>query len=221
VAAVDLAVGKDGRLADPPAVIALPASAEVVEPPADLQAVQLEIKDLDQRIADARYQNDKAVYTASGEPEPMPGRVDAYRFITFYLDSGTANFEDFFMKVVDPIWLQGNDPAAAAPAPGQPGRPQAAVLAGAAPGHLRQPGPACQAPSRRATGAEGAPRTELQQRLRTHPAARPVRPTHHHQLYRAGRGDPQGAGRPPELVPHAEAIAGFLARYYGVDTMPA
>ena len=42
----------------------------------------------------------------NGQPKLVTGRVDAYRFMTFYLDSSTENFEDLFSKIVDPIWLQ-------------------------------------------------------------------------------------------------------------------
>ncbi|MGB1015986.1 MAG: hypothetical protein ACPG4T_17755, partial [Nannocystaceae bacterium] len=45
----------------------------------------------------------------------FPGKVDAYRFMTFYLDAAKENFEDLFGKVVDPIWLAQSDaPNAAA-----------------------------------------------------------------------------------------------------------
>ena len=36
------------------------------------------------------------------------GQVDAYRFNTFYLEPDSDNFDDFFGKIVDPIWLAGN-----------------------------------------------------------------------------------------------------------------
>ncbi len=55
------------------------------------------------------------VYDAQGNPIKQPGKVDAYRFMTFYLEPTTENFEDFFGKVVDPIWLeQSSDPNAIA-----------------------------------------------------------------------------------------------------------
>lgn len=55
------------------------------------------------------------VYDANGNPIKQPGKVDAYRFMTFYLEPTTENFEDFFGKVVDPIWLeQSSDPNAIA-----------------------------------------------------------------------------------------------------------
>ncbi|WP_329028284.1 LamG domain-containing protein [Streptomyces sp. NBC_00690] len=62
-------------------------------------------------------------YDANGDPEydeetgaaiEVPGRVDAYRFMTFYLDTDTQNFEDFYGKVVDPLWLGGDSPHATA-----------------------------------------------------------------------------------------------------------
>merc|ERR1711892_1342174 len=48
-------------------------------------------------------------------PVLRPGKVDAYRFMTFYLEPTKDNFEDFFQKVVDPIWIdQSTDPEALA-----------------------------------------------------------------------------------------------------------
>ena len=62
-----------------------------------------------------RYnEQSEPVFHDDGTPEEVPGRVDAYRFMTFYLDGDTANFEDFYGKVVDPQWLAGNDPNAKA-----------------------------------------------------------------------------------------------------------
>jgi len=50
--------------------------------------------------------------------EDVPGKVDAYRFMSFYLSPDTQNFDDFFDKVkgiVDPAWLDlSDDPQAAA-----------------------------------------------------------------------------------------------------------
>ncbi|MGW4805241.1 LamG-like jellyroll fold domain-containing protein [Kitasatospora sp. NPDC004272] len=53
------------------------------------------------------------VFDAKNRPVLTPGRVDAYRFMTFYLDTSSDNFEDFFGKVVDPEWLDtGTSPHA-------------------------------------------------------------------------------------------------------------
>ncbi|WP_433343361.1 LamG domain-containing protein [Micromonospora sp. CA-111912] len=62
-----------------------------------------------------RYQGGETpVYDpATNQPVTVPGRVDAYRFMTFYLDVTKDNFEDFFGKVVDPIWLATSPQAAA------------------------------------------------------------------------------------------------------------
>ncbi|NNJ05088.1 LamG domain-containing protein [Streptomyces sp. PKU-MA01144] len=46
-------------------------------------------------------------------PVLVPGRVDAYRFMSFYLDTSTDNFEDFYGKVVDPEWLERGTDAGA------------------------------------------------------------------------------------------------------------
>lgn len=49
------------------------------------------------------------------QPKKQPGKVDAYRFMTFYLEPKTNHFDEFFNRIVDPIWLsQGNDPNAIA-----------------------------------------------------------------------------------------------------------
>ena len=49
------------------------------------------------------------------KPQRQPGRVDAYRFMSFLLEPKSDHFETFFNKVVDPIWLeQSDEPNAAA-----------------------------------------------------------------------------------------------------------
>ncbi|MFI1584498.1 LamG-like jellyroll fold domain-containing protein [Embleya sp. NPDC020630] len=60
-----------------------------------------------------KQENGKPVFDIDGKPVLVPGRVDAYRFITFYLDSSADNFEDFYGKVVDPDWLDRDTGAAA------------------------------------------------------------------------------------------------------------
>jgi hypothetical protein len=55
-----------------------------------------------------------AVYDpVTNQPVTVPGRVDAYRFMTFYLDVTKDNFEDFYGKIVDPLWLATSPQAAA------------------------------------------------------------------------------------------------------------
>ncbi|GAB4567704.1 MAG: hypothetical protein Tsb0020_20460 [Haliangiales bacterium] len=45
--------------------------------------------------------------TADGSS--WPGKVDAYRFMSFYLNADERNFQELFNKVVDPIWLAESD----------------------------------------------------------------------------------------------------------------
>jgi hypothetical protein len=54
------------------------------------------------------------VYDSEGNPVIVPGKVDAYRFMTFYLEPTNENFDTFFSTIVDPIWLAGNHPNALA-----------------------------------------------------------------------------------------------------------
>mgnify|MGYP006267434473 CR=1 FL=1 len=53
-----------------------------------------------------KYLDGEPVYDAEGKPELQPGKVDAYRFMTFYMEPDVQNFDMFVNKVVDPIWLQ-------------------------------------------------------------------------------------------------------------------
>ena len=53
-------------------------------------------------------------YDELGTPTKIPGKVDAYRFMTFYLRPDKEHFEDFKNKVVDLEWLSSNDPNAIA-----------------------------------------------------------------------------------------------------------
>jgi hypothetical protein len=54
----------------------------------------------------------------------VPGeKVDRYRFMSFYLEGSTQNFQDFFTYVVDPEWLASNDEEARALRQTQSGKP--------------------------------------------------------------------------------------------------
>lgn len=58
---------------------------------------------------------DTAKDPKKAKPQLMPGRVDAYRFMTFYLEPDSDQFELFFNRVVDPIWLaESDEPSAVA-----------------------------------------------------------------------------------------------------------
>ncbi|MFB2920457.1 LamG-like jellyroll fold domain-containing protein [Aerosakkonema funiforme] len=57
----------------------------------------------------------------------LPGeKVDRYRFMSFYLEGSTQNFQDFFNYVVDPEWLRSNDEEARALRQAQAGKPNKA-----------------------------------------------------------------------------------------------
>ncbi|WYM03310.2 MAG: LamG-like jellyroll fold domain-containing protein [Gloeotrichia echinulata CP02] len=57
----------------------------------------------------------------------LPGeKVDRYRFMSFYLEGSTQNFQDFFNYVVDPEWLASNGEEARALRQAQAGKPNKA-----------------------------------------------------------------------------------------------
>ncbi|MFY2560423.1 LamG-like jellyroll fold domain-containing protein [Corallococcus terminator] len=61
------------------------------------------------------YGDKGPVYDNHNQPVLVPGKVDAYRFMSFYLDTDRRNFDDLFGKVIDPIWLeQSSEPNALA-----------------------------------------------------------------------------------------------------------
>ncbi|HEY1279984.1 MAG TPA: hypothetical protein VGF22_09960, partial [Acidimicrobiales bacterium] len=58
---------------------------------------------------------DISLVDGTGTRKLQAGKVDAYRYMTFYLSPKPDHHDVFFNQVVDPIWLaQSNDPAAAA-----------------------------------------------------------------------------------------------------------
>ncbi|VXD10616.1 hypothetical protein, Concanavalin A-like lectin/glucanases superfamily motives [Planktothrix serta PCC 8927] len=63
--------------------------------------VELEVPDNIQKYVDS-----KPIYDQNGKPVLQAGKVDAYRFMTFYLEPSVQNFDTFVNKVVDPIWLE-------------------------------------------------------------------------------------------------------------------
>ncbi len=54
-----------------------------------------------------KWEGDPEGQEGSYTAEPCPGKVDAYRFMTFYLAPKPGNFDKFFDEVVDPEWLNG------------------------------------------------------------------------------------------------------------------
>ncbi|GLF99601.1 LamG domain-containing protein [Streptomyces yaizuensis] len=61
-----------------------------------------------------KYKADGTPEYVNGKPVLVPGKVDAYRFMTFYLGQDTAHFDDFYRKVIDPTWLANSNDANAA-----------------------------------------------------------------------------------------------------------
>ncbi|MFE7131708.1 LamG-like jellyroll fold domain-containing protein [Streptomyces sp. NPDC057638] len=58
-----------------------------------------------------KYQADGTPAYVNGKPVLVPGKVDAYRFMTFYLAQDTTHFDDFYNKVIDPTWLANSNDA--------------------------------------------------------------------------------------------------------------
>ncbi|MFI6585694.1 hypothetical protein [Embleya sp. NPDC050493] len=165
-----------------------------------------------------RRDNGKPVYDAAGKPVLIPGKVDAYRFLTFYLGENSANFDDFYHKVVDPLWLANSD------------APDATALRQARQSTAKPP---CWRILHRVTFLSrvlpavpppGAPPLEKAMRAenidsnyelirRLEPYVRTAT-TSASDLAAATRG--ALAADLPELVPHAGEIIEYLAQYYGV-----
>ncbi|MFJ9614004.1 LamG-like jellyroll fold domain-containing protein [Streptomyces noursei] len=161
----------------------------------------------------------KPVYDGDGNPVNAPGKVDAYRFLSFYLGEDTEHFDTFFHKVVDPKWLANTTD------------PNAAALRQARQSDRKPP---CWRVMHRVTFVSrllppvppaGAPPLER--------TMRELDVESNYELIR--RLDPYvkaaATGRDelaeavctalsahlPELLPHAEEVTGFLAQYYGVE----
>ena len=71
----------------------------------------ISIKNLDQAKAVGKT---GGLYDADGNPLRCPGKVDGYRFMTFYLKPDKEHFQDFSNKVIDRIWLEQSSDASAA-----------------------------------------------------------------------------------------------------------
>ncbi|MFJ2744426.1 LamG-like jellyroll fold domain-containing protein [Streptomyces sp. NPDC087440] len=161
-------------------------------------------------------------YDTAGRPIEVPGRVDAYRFMTFYLDSDKANFEDFFGKVVDPAWLNGPTANAAA---------------------LRQADQADHKPpcwrvlhrvtfvSRKLPDTLDAGAPPLQRAMRAADVSSNFELVRRLEPYvdRAVRSRSELAAKVrdaikvhlPELTPHSAAIEKFFGDYYGLEELTA
>jgi hypothetical protein len=166
-----------------------------------------------------RDKDGKPVYDAAGKPVLVPGKVDAYRFLTFYLGENSANFDDFYNKVVDPQWLSNSD------------APDAAALRQSRQNTAKPP---CWRVLHRVTYVSrvlapvpppGAPPLEKAMRAenidsnyelirRLEPYVRPAA-TSSAGLATATRA--ALAAQLPELLPHAPEIIDYLTRYFGLE----
>ncbi|MGX8906129.1 LamG-like jellyroll fold domain-containing protein [Streptomyces netropsis] len=161
----------------------------------------------------------KPVFDADGKPVNAPGKVDAYRFLSFYLGEDTEHFDTFFHKVVDPAWLEGGTD------------PNAAALRQARQSDRKPP---CWRVMHRVTfvsrllppvpAAEAAPLERTMRQLDVESNYELVRRLDPYVKGAAtGRAELSRAVRDalathlPELSPHAEEVTGFLAQYYGVE----
>ncbi|MFJ5927542.1 LamG-like jellyroll fold domain-containing protein [Kitasatospora sp. NPDC092948] len=166
------------------------------------------------------YDSDRnPVFDRDGNPVKVPGKVDAYRFLSFYLGEDSEHFDSFFHKVVDPAWLNnGHDPNAAA---------------------LRQARqsdrkPPCWRVLHRVTfvsrvlpdipPADAPPLEKAMRQLDVESNYELVRRLDPY-VKSAATGLPELAEATrttlarelPELLPHAADVIGFLAQYYGVE----
>ncbi|PSL57357.1 concanavalin A-like lectin/glucanase superfamily protein [Saccharothrix carnea] len=166
-----------------------------------------------------RDKDGKPVYDITGKPVLVPGKVDAYRFLTFYLGENSANFDDFYNKVVDPAWLSGSD------------APDAAALRQTRQNSAKPP---CWRILHRVTYLSrvlapvpppGAPPLEKAMRAenidsnyelikRLEPYVRPAA-TSAAALATATRD--ALAAQLPELLPHSTEIIDYLGRYFGME----
>ncbi|RPE36462.1 concanavalin A-like lectin/glucanase superfamily protein [Kitasatospora cineracea] len=162
--------------------------------------------------------NGRPKYDAAGKPVLVPGKVDAYRFLTFYLGENSANFDDFYHKVVDPTWLQGSN------------APDAAALRQTRQSSAKPPcwrvlhrvtyvsrvlapvPPPGAPPLERAMRTENiASNYELIKRLEPY-----VRPAATSSASLAAATRDALAAQLPELLPHAAEITEYLGHYFGM-----
>jgi hypothetical protein len=170
---------------------------------------------------DVHPERDISTVDAQGKRILQPGKVDAYRFTSFYLAPDTDHHDLFFNQVVDPIWLaQSTDPAAAA-------------LRGA-----RQPGqqPPCWRVLHRVTfvsrilapiSPQADPYTRAMRALDLNSNYELVRTLEPYVACHTGTyGEFVAAVRTaltrrlPDLLGHVDQVTDYLVQYFGVDGAP-
>ncbi|MFJ6619638.1 LamG-like jellyroll fold domain-containing protein [Kitasatospora sp. NPDC091335] len=160
----------------------------------------------------------QARFAPDGSSRRVPGKVDAYRFMSFYLHESGDNFDDFFHKVVDPIWLATSSApnAAALRQTRQSDRkpPCWRVLHRVTfVSRILPPVPAADAPplEQDLIRADIASNYELVRRLDPYVRHASGSTTALAEAVRAAL-----ATHLPQILPHEEAVRRFLADYYGV-----
>ena len=166
-------------------------------------------------------EQDITVVDGTGQHVKAPGKVDAYRWLTFYLAPRPDNYDAFYNRVVDPIWLaQSSDPSAVALRQArQDGKRPAAwrvmhrvtyvsrVLAPV--GSVQQPLEQALASLNIASNYELIRTLEPFVRGRT---------SSYHDFVLAARN--AVTTYLPDLLPHIDDILAFLVLYYGVGDAP-
>ncbi|HEY4991480.1 MAG TPA: LamG domain-containing protein, partial [Nakamurella sp.] len=166
-------------------------------------------------------EQDITVVDGTGQHVKAPGKVDAYRWLTFYLAPRADNYDAFYNRVVDPIWLaQSSDPSAIALRQArQDGKRPAAwrvlhrvtyvsrVLAPV--GSVQQPLDQALASLNIASNYELIRTLEPFVRGRT---------GNYHDFVAAART--AVTTYLPDLLPHIDDILAFLVLYYGVSDAP-
>jgi len=170
-------------------------------------------------------ERDITVADATGARSRQPGKVDAYRFISFYLAPQTGFHDLFFTQVVDPIWLKqsGDRNAAALRQAYQPAkRPACWRVFHRVTYVSRVLPPLAQGPAAPAGLDRALLTLDIDSNYELIKALEP-----YVQGHTSGYGDLSGAvrqavtSRLPDLIPHIPEIVSFLALYYGVPNVPA
>ncbi|ATL32936.1 hypothetical protein [Streptomyces formicae] len=161
----------------------------------------------------------KPVFDRAGQPVKAPGKVDAYRFLSFYLGEDSEHFDTFFHKVVDSVWLAGD------------GDPNAVALRQARQSDRKPP---CWRVLHRVTFVSRVlPSVPPQGAAPLERAMRQLDVESHYELIRrlgpyvksaaTSRTELATAVRGaldahlPELLPHAADVTDFLGQYYGME----
>ncbi len=166
-------------------------------------------------------ERDISTVNGAGVVAKIPGKVDAYRFMTFYLAPQSGFHDAFYNQVVDPIWLaQSTDPDAAALRQArQPDRQPACWRVLHRVTYVsRVLAPLSSSPSPLDTALQTLDidsNYELIKALAPYVATHTGRYADFAAAVRTAVTD-----RLPDLQPHIDEILSFLVLYYGVTDAP-